>query len=133
MAAFLLISPFRGCGSSQIPWSCTECFGSSSWRVRTEQELSHNNLTAQSPPGDQLSLYTWGRLGPSTPAPAWNVAAPAVPVAPERAPGDCDGGSSCWKEKAGNYTLGILEFHTEGLTSIFWSLPVAFTYTFSAK
>lgn len=49
MAAFLLISPFRGCDSSQIPWSRTEHFGSGSWRVRSEHNVSHNNLTAQSP------------------------------------------------------------------------------------
>lgn len=31
------------------------------------------------------------------------------------------------------HRVGMLEFHPAGLTSIFWSLPVAFPYSLSAS
>lgn len=63
MSEFLLISPFRGYDSSQIPWSRTEHFGSGSSRVRTEQKVSDNNFTAQSLSWRSAQPLNQGEMG----------------------------------------------------------------------
>lgn len=121
MAVPLLISPF--------PTTCPR-FHRAFWRARTEQKVSHNTLTAQSQSWRSAQPLNQGRWAPSTSCTALECGSSfSASGTRERSRGQLLLEGKSWD----SHMVGILEFHPAGLTSISWSLPVAFTRSFSAQ